>query len=94
MPKCVFCQKEVGLAEKPGRSEECPHCGRDLHCCYQCRFYDVKAHHECREPQADFVAEKDKANFCDYFVFDPQIKVQTEDKEKARAKLEALFRKK
>lgn len=94
MPRCAFCQKEVELKEKPGRREVCPHCGRDLHGCYQCRFYDKSTHHECREPQADFVAEKDQGNFCDYFVFDPQIQVKTEDKAKARTKLEALFKKK
>lgn len=94
MSPCAFCQKKLEIKEKPGRLDECPHCHRDLHCCYQCRFYDRSAHHECREPQADFVAEKEKANFCDYFVFDPQIRVKTEDKEAARAKLEALFKKK
>ncbi|MBI4125149.1 MAG: hypothetical protein HY466_04385 [Deltaproteobacteria bacterium] len=94
MAPCAFCQREVVLTEKPGRREECPHCGRDIHCCYQCRFYDAKAHHECREPQADFVAEKDQANFCDYFVFAPQIRVKTEDKEKLKAQLNNLFKKK
>lgn len=94
MPTCAFCQKKIELSEKPGRCDLCPHCDRDLHCCFQCLFYDANAHHECREPQADIVLEKDKANFCDYFIFDPQIQVKTEDKNAARAKLEALFKKK
>lgn len=94
MPPCVFCQKEVSLKDKLGFREACPHCGRDLHCCYQCRFYDRTAHHECREPMADFVAEKEKNNFCDYFVFEPHLRIQTENKETAKAKLEALFKKK
>lgn len=91
--RCVFCQKDVFVSERVGRRDVCSHCGRDLHCCYQCHFYDKNAHHECREPQADFVKEKDEVNFCDTFRFDPQIVVKTEDKEAARAKLDALFKK-
>lgn len=60
----------------------------------QCKFYDPNVHHECREPQADFVSEKDQANFCDYFVFGPRLKVQIEDARKAKEKLEGLFKRK
>ncbi len=91
--KCAFCQTDVSVSERAGRRDSCPHCGGDLHCCYQCHFYDEQAHHECREPQADWVKEKDQANFCDYFRFDPQRVVKGENKEAAKAKLEALFKK-
>lgn len=93
MPACCYCQKAVALP-KPGRTESCPQCGHDLHCCYQCRFYDPSYNNECREPQAERVVEKEKANFCDYFVFDPQIKVKAVVPEGAKAKWEALFKKK
>ena len=95
-PRCTFCQHEIPTSEKTGRTEECPHCRRDLHCCLQCRFYDKTAHHECRETQAEYVQDKEKANFCDYFVFDPQIqKAKDADKkaQEAKSQLEALFRK-
>lgn len=91
--RCAFCQKEVAEA-RPGRGDVCPHCGRDLHCCFQCHFYDESAHHQCREPQADYGTEKDKSNFCDYFRFDPQIRVKTSDKEVLKAKWESFFQKK
>lgn len=93
MPLCVFCHKEIVLTGKPGRTEECPHCRRDLHCCLQCQFYDPKSHHECRESQAEFVADKDRANFCDYFVFDPQTKVKSATKETMKSKADAWFKK-
>lgn len=94
MPFCAFCQKEVVCQEKVGRTEVCLHCDADLHCCYQCQFYDQKSHHECREPQAEYVSEKDKANFCDYFAFDPQSKVQTAPKDALKTRWEDLFKKK
>ena len=94
MLQCAFCQREITLTGRVGRLDSCSFCGRDLHCCYQCHFYDVDAHHECREPQADFVKEKDQANFCDWFRFEPRIKVKVADKEAQKARLESLFKKK
>ncbi|MDO8527137.1 MAG: hypothetical protein Q7T03_05545 [Deltaproteobacteria bacterium] len=92
MSLCAFCQKEVSLSGTVGRRDVCPHCDADLHCCFQCHFYNPDVHHECTEPQADYVSEKEKANFCDYFRFDPHAKVKVADKEAQKAKLDALFK--
>jgi hypothetical protein len=32
-----------------------------------CQFFDKTAYNECREPMANRILEKEKANFCDYF---------------------------
>ncbi|MFK7826658.1 MAG: hypothetical protein AB8G05_21130 [Oligoflexales bacterium] len=32
-----------------------------------CIYYDAGSHHECREPQAEWVREKESGNFCGYF---------------------------
>lgn len=69
MHLCHACKKPLDLGREIGRRDECPHCSADLHACLNCRFYDRSAPKQCREPQADLVREKDKANFCDYFVF-------------------------
>ena len=91
---CVFCSHEIVVEDRVFRTESCPHCHRDLHCCLQCRFYDPSAHHECRESSAEFVSDKERANFCDYFVFDLQMKTNIQkEAEEARAKLDALFKK-
>jgi hypothetical protein len=76
-----------------GRREECPHCRADVHVCKNCNFYDPKAYNECRETSADVVREKDRANFCDYFV--ARTGANPMDKAAAlRAAAEALFKKK
>lgn len=49
------------------RRDECPACGADLHACVLCAFYSPGLNNDCREPQADRVVEKDRANFCDFF---------------------------
>ncbi|MNY63470.1 hypothetical protein D3C86_2004350 [compost metagenome] len=90
---CFSCKKELSFSGNIGRREECPHCRADVHVCKNCNFYDPKAYNECREPSADVVREKDRANFCDYFT--PSTGVPAEDKAAAlRAAAEALFKKK
>ncbi|MEE9614258.1 MAG: hypothetical protein V3W31_04800 [Thermodesulfobacteriota bacterium] len=66
MKRCFSCNKELEV-EKPGRGEECPSCGADVKVCLNCLFYDPDSYNECREPQAERVVTKDRANFCDCF---------------------------
>ena len=65
---CAFCQAPIKINGKIRRGDTCPKCHRDLRCCRQCNFYDHNAYNECKEVQADRVIEKDRENFCDYFV--------------------------
>jgi hypothetical protein len=69
MKRCHACKKPLDVGREIGRRDECPFCSADLHACLNCTFHDRNAPKQCREPQADLVREKDKANFCDFFVF-------------------------
>lgn len=93
MPRCIFCQQEVVFEVKIGRLEECPHCHRDIHACVQCRHYDRAAHNRCREPQAEWVPDKECANFCGYFEFGRDDAGERAAQHKALNDLDALFRK-
>ena len=64
---CHHCLKETALPLPIGRRDECPHCHVDSHVCKNCEHYDVQLNNECREPKAERVVEKDRANFCDEF---------------------------
>lgn len=94
MIKCSFCHKEVKLEGKVGRSDTCSHCGRDLHCCLQCKFYDPGSYNECREVQAERVVDKERANFCDYFIVKGAKESKFGRKAMAKQALDDLFRKK
>lgn len=60
-----------------------------------CRFYDKGTYNNCREPRAERVVDKDRANFCDYFVFrDSQGDEKRDSAEEARKRLDELFGKK
>lgn len=78
------------------KNDTCPKCDADLHCCKNCRFFDPAVNNQCRETQAEWVATKDRRNYCDYFEVSTHITLvkksgaQTDD---ARKKWDSLFEK-
>ncbi len=59
-----------------------------------CQYYDVTAHHECGEPTAEWVADKERGNFCGMFRPFAGERAAGDDVASAKAKLEELFKKK
>ena len=76
-----------------GRLAECDACHAELHVCRQCLFYDTSKASQCREPVAEEVRDKSRANFFGYFQVRPGAYQATDERaaEAARAELEALF---
>lgn len=76
------------------RRDTCPGCGSDLHACVRCSFFAPGHYNNCREPQAERVLDPDKANFCDYFrPAEAGEAAGTDPRAEAKARLDALFRK-
>jgi hypothetical protein len=77
------------------RLEECRTCHAELHVCKLCEWYSVSVAKHCREPIAEEVKDKERANFCDYFKPRPAAYSKTDGSaaERARAELEKLFKK-
>jgi hypothetical protein len=75
------------------RLDECKRCGAELHVCKLCEFYSTSVAKHCREPIAEEVKDKERANFCDYFKPRPNAysTAAQDAAAKARAELEALF---
>jgi len=93
--KCFNCGTLLEFAGTPGRRDDCTKCHADVHCCRNCKFYDKAAYNECREPSADRVQVKDRANFCDFFQpADPSGPSAADRAKDLRAAAEALFKKK
>jgi hypothetical protein len=94
MKHCHHCDEPI-LSDYVSIRDACPHCGTDLHVCFNCVFYDPMSHHECREPQSELVRDKDKNNFCDYYRFKVEKRREKTrgETEEAKARLEALFKK-
>lgn len=75
------------------RNHDCPKCGVSLHACLFCGFYSPSHNNECREPMAERVVDKERANFCDYFKPGGGVGGGGDEKAKALSALEALFKK-
>ncbi|RMF61862.1 MAG: hypothetical protein D6743_12975 [Calditrichaeota bacterium] len=91
---CYACGTKLSFSQKPRREETCPNCHAYVHCCRNCRFYDPGAHNQCREPQAEWVKDKEMANFCAFFEFRGGGEKGSTRREEARKKLDELFKKK
>lgn len=86
--KCGSSLEFLSLA----RRDECPACAAELHVCRMCRFYDPGVSQACREPVADPVLDKERANFCGYFEPAPNaFRPADGAAARARQELEALF---
>jgi hypothetical protein len=89
------CQTEFPLAsgESVGFRDACDRCRADLHVCLNCAHHDPAAYNECRESNAERVLDHDRANRCDYFRPGTGASAGGEEKSRALADLEDLFRK-
>jgi hypothetical protein len=102
--RCQSCGAPVTLAAPIPRDAECDACRHDLRCCRNCRHFDTRYNNACKETEAEPVADKERRNFCEYFDLNPAHfagapgapspganRTHADD---ARAKLDALFKKK
>ena len=88
---CAHCCKEISETKIHIR-DECPACGRDLHICLNCEFYDRNAYRQCRETIKEPVQDKEKANFCDFFRASETGLAQAGEESDAFKKLDDLFK--
>ena len=95
MPESYTCWKCGGALQELllplPRHEECPHCHAQLHACRMCLYFDAAAPQQCREPIADNVSDKQRANFCGYFQINPQAYTGASDQTADSRLLDALF---
>jgi hypothetical protein len=93
---CWQCGTSLAHLSLPlTRRDACRQCNAELHACKLCEFYDPSKAKHCREPIAEEVGDKRRANFCDYFKPKPGAYSSSRTaSDQARAQLEALFGKK
>ena len=97
MSEALLCWRcGAALVDYPlplGREDVCRQCRADLHVCRMCRFHDPSVAKQCREPIAEEVNNKERANFCGYL--QPKsgaFKAKDADAaQRARAELNELF---
>ncbi len=78
---CYKCQSKIELPNnKIGFRAFCENCLADLHVCKNCKHYMVGKPNDCNVPNIEFVADKEKNNFCEEF----EIKTDKKDQFKAK----------
>jgi hypothetical protein len=92
-PVCWKCGAALAELLLPlARLAECPVCRAELHVCKSCVYFDTRVANQCREPVAEPVGDKTRANFCGYFQFRADAwQPQTVQEQSARAQLDSLF---
>ena len=99
--QCQSCGAPITLAAPIPRDSECDACRHDVRSCRNCRHYDLRYNNACKETEAEPVADKERRNFCEYFDLNPApfggaagMPASRTRADDARAKLDALFKKK
>ena len=97
---CYHCNTTIEVVDFT-RHSSCTKCGRDTRVCRNCLHYAPSQHRGCREPQVDLVADKETANFCDYFKpaaaqigIDGKAAPNIKSSDQLKKAADALFRKK
>lgn len=92
---CHKCKDELFFDVKLQRADTCPRCAADLHCCKNCEHWDPSAHNQCKERIAEYIPDRERANYCTFFTFKNGL---PEDRSaqvaQAKAQLDDLFKKK
>jgi hypothetical protein len=88
---CYGCGGTLRIDGPVGRRTTCPTCDADLHSCINCRHYDESAAHQCREPHADHIVEKEQSNACDLFQLGDGASRRRGSSKAAKDRLRALF---
>jgi hypothetical protein len=91
---CWRCGEVITDEPLPlSRTAECRACHAELHVCRMCEFYDTSKAKACREPVAEPVADKTRANFCGWFRPRAGLSGTGENPaDEARRQLDDLFR--
>ena len=89
--KCGASLKEIPLPFS--RYSKCKSCQADLHVCRMCEFYDRTVSKMCREPIAEEVKDKQRANFCGYLQPSPRAYFAQDRSgaDNSKSELESLF---
>ena len=93
--KCFKCDNALILeaGKDANRYENCTKCNASVRCCMMCQFYDTSSYNECREPTADRITDKEKANFCDFFKVSAGGNTYKDHKTEVLSAADALFKK-
>lgn len=63
---CWSCGVDIGVGKLSFRAS-CESCQVDLHCCQNCKYYQVGLSNDCKVPGTEYVSDRVRNNFCEEF---------------------------
>lgn len=92
---CFSCgaETQLGSGDRVGFRATCAACNADLHVCRNCAHHDPVAYNECREPGAERVGDRERANRCEWFRPHEGSGAGASQQPDPRDALDALFKK-
>ena len=93
MKTCYRCGGEWSELRQPSFNDVCDDCHSFWHSCMNCALYSPGLPNECRSSTTEQVADREKGNFCEEFIFrNPDDQAEEPDPEKdARQRWDDLF---
>ena len=89
---CFKCANELDFERvKMQRTDQCIHCGADMHCCRNCEYWEPGSHNQCREHIAEYISDRERMNHCTHFTYRNGAPEAT-DADKAKDRLKSLFK--
>ncbi len=94
--RCAVCGERVRTLGTIETDSACPRCGKPLHTCTNCAFFDPGARFECRKPLQARIESKSSGNQCPHY--QPKTVRDLSSKgpatpDDARSAFDALFKK-
>ncbi|MFH2203052.1 MAG: hypothetical protein ABIJ96_08060 [Elusimicrobiota bacterium] len=93
MGSCYKCGGNLDHGDY-GRGKDCPGCGEDTKICRNCDLYAPGLNSDCREPQADLIKNKERANYCEFFKSGNPKRSAPPESGTSKDAFSALFKKK
>ena len=93
--RCRDCGTERPIAAIIEFDTNCHNCGRALHSCVNCAYFDTSARWECRKPIPARLPSKTKANTCELYAQKIVLESdggKSDSPSDPRAAFDALFR--
>jgi len=92
---CYKCGAQLPAPPIGGKIDfraACEKCFADLHCCKNCKFYFPGKPNDCLVPGTDFIADREKNNYCEEFSLQAAKKHNASKKDDAIKRFNDLFK--
>ena len=84
----------MGYGAQPRLREVCEGCGKPVHCCKNCHYFDHAGSRECTLDGTEWIGPRDVQNYCEDFAMTDSARKAAEEKvSRAQSAFHSLWEK-